>query len=54
LHGIWATPPFLHTQRAHRVPDDLAARGARVVVLVRHEEYDPVDLGYRNLAVPVP
>ena len=53
LHGVWATPPFLHNGSVPSLYDLLSPLRARPVSFaVGHREYDPVRLGYRTEAVP--
>jgi hypothetical protein len=53
LHGIWATPPFLHNGSVRTVYQMISPREEREPWFWSGtKEYDPVDLGYRNLAVP--
>jgi hypothetical protein len=53
LHGIWATPPFLHNGSVRTVYQMISPREERESWFWSGtKEYDPVDLGYRNLAVP--
>src|SRR5206468_1045395 len=53
LNGIWATPPYLHNGS---VPSLFAllspVRDRPAVVHLGGGEYDPVDSGYENSAVP--
>ena len=53
LHGIWATPPFLHNGSVRTVYQMISPREEREQWFWSGtKEYDPVDLGYRNLPVP--
>jgi hypothetical protein len=53
LHGIWATPPFLHNGSVRTVYQMISPREERESwYWSGTKEYDPVDLGYRNLLVP--
>ena len=53
LHGIWATPPFLHNGSVRTVYQMISPRSEREQWFWSGtKEYDPVDLGYRSLAVP--
>jgi mono/diheme cytochrome c family protein len=53
LHGIWATPPFLHNGSVRTVYQMISPRSERETWFWSGtKEYDPVDLGYRSLAVP--
>jgi hypothetical protein len=53
LHGIWATPPFLHNGSVRTVYQMISPREERESWFWSGtKEYDPVDLGYRSLAVP--
>ncbi len=47
LHGVWATPPFLHNGSVPTIYDLLSPLDARPVTFsVGHREYDPIKLGY--------
>ena len=47
LHGVWATPPFLHNGSVPTIYDLLSPVEARPVRFgVGHREYNPVKLGY--------
>jgi len=53
LHGIWATPPFLHNGSVRTVYQMISPREERESWFWSGtKEYDPVDLGYRSLPVP--
>ncbi len=53
LHGIWATPPFLHNGSVRTVYQMISPREEREAwYWSGTREYDPVDLGYRSLPVP--
>jgi mono/diheme cytochrome c family protein len=53
LHGIWATPPFLHNGSVPNVYEMLLPEERRSRSFwVGDREYDPVRLGYRNREVP--
>lgn len=53
LHGIWATPPFLHNGSVRTVYQMLSPRAERESwYWSGTKEYDPKDLGYRSLPVP--
>jgi hypothetical protein len=53
LHGIWATPPFLHNGSVRTVYQMISPREEREQWFWSGtKEYDPVDLGYRSLPVP--
>jgi len=53
LHGIWATPPFLHNGSVRTVYQMISPRTERESWFWSGtKEYDPVDLGYRSLPVP--
>jgi cytochrome c5 len=53
LHGIWATPPFLHNGSVRTVYQMISPRNEREAWFWSGtKEYDPVDLGYRSLPVP--
>jgi hypothetical protein len=53
LHGIWATPPFLHNGSVRTIYQMISPREERESEFWSGtKEYDPVDLGYRNLPVP--
>jgi hypothetical protein len=53
LHGIWATPPFLHNGSVRTVYQMISPREERDRWFWSGtKEYDPVHLGYRNLDVP--
>lgn len=53
LHGIWATPPFLHNGSVRTVYQMISPREERESWFWSGtREYDPVDLGYQNLPVP--
>ena len=53
LHGIWATPPFLHNGSVRTVYQMISPREERERWFWSGtKEYDPADLGYRNLPVP--
>jgi len=53
LHGIWATPPFLHNGSVRTVYQMISPRSEREAwYWSGTKEYDPVDLGYRSLPVP--
>ncbi|WP_043317172.1 di-heme-cytochrome C peroxidase [Microbulbifer sp. HZ11] len=47
LHGVWATPPFLHNGSVPTIYDLLSPREARPVRFgIGHREYNPQKLGY--------
>lgn len=49
LHGVWATPPFLHNGSVPSVYDLLSPLRARPATFyVGNREYDPKKLGYRT------
>lgn len=53
LHGIWATPPFLHNGSVRTVYQMISPRSEREAGFWSGtREYDPADLGYRDLEVP--
>jgi len=53
LHGIWATPPFLHNGSVRTVYQMISPREERESwYWSGTKEYDPVNLGYRSLPVP--
>jgi hypothetical protein len=53
LHGVWATPPFLHNGSVRTVYQMISPREERERWFWSGtRQYDPVDLGYRNLDVP--
>jgi hypothetical protein len=53
LHGIWATPPFLHNGSVPNVYELLLPEEQRSRRFwVGSREYDPVHLGYRKRKVP--
>jgi hypothetical protein len=53
LHGIWATPPFLHNGSVRTVYQMISPREERESwYWSGTKEYDPVELGYRSLPVP--
>lgn len=53
LHGIWATPPFLHNGSVRTIYQLISPREEREPRFWSGtKEYDPVDLGYRDLEVP--
>jgi hypothetical protein len=53
LHGIWATPPFLHNGSVRTVYQMISPRTEREPWFWSGtKEYDPEDLGYRSLPVP--
>lgn len=53
LHGIWATPPFLHNGSVRTVYQMISPRTERESWFWSGtKEYDPVELGYRSLPVP--
>lgn len=53
LHGIWATPPFLHNGSVRTVYQMISPRNEREPWFWSGtREYDPEELGYRSLAVP--
>ncbi len=53
LHGIWATPPFLHNGSVRTIYQMISPREERESwYWSGTKEYDPVDLGYRSLGVP--
>jgi hypothetical protein len=53
LHGIWATPPFLHNGSVRTVFQMISPRSERQDAFWSGtREYDPVHLGYQDLEVP--
>ena len=53
LHGIWATPPFLHNGSVRTVYQMISPRSERQRAFWSGtKEYDPADMGYRDLQVP--
>ncbi len=47
LHGVWATPPYLHNGSVPTIHDLLSPLRARPITFyVGHREYDPGKLGY--------
>lgn len=49
LHGVWATPPFLHNGSVPTIHDLLSPLEERPTQFaVGNREYDPVKLGYRT------
>lgn len=53
LHGIWATPPFLHNGSVRTIYQLLSPVEERDAEFwVGTKEYDPVALGYRNEKIP--
>jgi RoxA-like, cytochrome c-like len=53
LHGVWATPPFLHNGSVRTIFQMISPREEREREFWSGtKEYDPVQLGYRNLDVP--
>ncbi len=49
LHGVWATPPFLHNGSVPSIYDLLSPLRARPKTFyVGNREYDPAKLGYRT------
>ncbi|MGB3623806.1 hypothetical protein FT643_04985 [Ketobacter sp. MCCC 1A13808] len=47
LHGVWATPPFLHNGSVPTIYDLLSPQAARPTTFyVGNREYDPQKLGY--------
>lgn len=49
LHGVWATPPFLHNGSVPSIYDLLSPLRARPTTFyVGNREYDPEKLGYRT------
>ena len=53
LHGVWATPPFLHNGSVRTVFQMISPRDERERVFWSGtKEYDPKHLGYRNDPVP--
>ncbi|GAB2523745.1 di-heme-cytochrome C peroxidase [Microbulbifer agarilyticus] len=49
LHGVWATPPFLHNGSVPTIYDLLSPREVRPVRFgVGHREYNPQKLGYMS------
>lgn len=47
LHGVWATPPFLHNGSVPSIYDLLSPQNVRPKTFyVGNREYDPVKLGY--------
>jgi hypothetical protein len=52
LHGVWATPPFLHNGSVRTIFQLLSPMHEREDAFwVGTKEYDHVDLGYKNLQV---
>jgi hypothetical protein len=53
LHGIWATPPFLHNGSVRTLYQMISPRNERETEFWSGtREYDPVHLGFRSLEVP--
>ena len=53
LHGIWATPPFLHNGSVRTVYQMISPRSERQSAFWSGtKEYDPVHLGYEDREVP--
>ena len=53
LHGIWATPPFLHNGSVRTIYQMISPREERETQFWSGtREYDPKDLGFRSLEVP--
>ncbi len=53
LHGIWATPPFMHNGSVRTIYQMISPREERDATWWSGtREYDPADLGFRNLQVP--
>jgi len=53
LHGIWATPPFLHNGSVRTVYQMISPRAERETQFWSGtREYDPKELGFRSLEVP--
>jgi len=53
LHGVWATPPFLHNGSVPTIHDLLSPLEARPTrFAVGNREYDPIRLGYTTEAGP--
>ncbi|MCC2615785.1 hypothetical protein LJ739_05995 [Aestuariibacter halophilus] len=53
LHGVWATPPFLHNGSVPTIYDLLSPLRARPSTFyVGNREYDPDKLGYRSIPGP--
>lgn len=53
LHGIWATPPFLHNGSVPSIYHLLSPPELRPTTFpVGYREYDPVHLGFEQRAVP--
>ncbi|MFD1218164.1 c-type cytochrome [Microbulbifer celer] len=47
LHGVWATPPYLHNGSVPTIYDLLSPLAARPVRFgIGHREYNPIRLGY--------
>lgn len=52
LHGIWATPPFLHNGSVRTIYQLLSPQSERERKFwTGSREFDPVEVGYRNEAV---
>ena len=53
LHGIWATPPFLHNGSVRTIFQMISPRSERQAAFWSGtREYDPVHLGYQDLDLP--
>ena len=53
LHGVWATPPFLHNGSVPTIYDLLSPLRARPTTFyVGNREYDPKKLGYKTSYAP--
>jgi mono/diheme cytochrome c family protein len=53
LHGIWATPPFLHNGSVRTLYEMLLPAAQRQkTFFVGSREFDPREVGYRDEAVP--
>ncbi|NHA14418.1 di-heme-cytochrome C peroxidase [Thioalkalivibrio sp. XN279] len=53
LHGIWATPPFLHNGSVRTIFQMISPRSERQAEFWSGtREYDPVHLGFHDLDVP--
>jgi mono/diheme cytochrome c family protein len=49
LHGVWATPPFLHNGSVRTIYQLLSPQPEREAKMwIGSREYDPVNLGYEN------
>ncbi|NIB43609.1 hypothetical protein HBA55_28635 [Pseudomaricurvus alkylphenolicus] len=53
LHGVWATPPFLHNGSVPTIHDLLSPLDERPTTFaVGNREYDPIKLGYATKTSP--